>query len=150
MTARANLLRASFLAGSAFTKSYVGYVHAVAHSLGGQYNVPHGLANAVLLPYVLKAYGETVDSSLYRLAVAAGVAEKDDSPQMGARKFINAIEMMNEKLGIPRTIAGIRQEDIEQLARYADKEANPLYPVPKLMDAKELEQFYYAVMEETT
>lgn len=150
MTARANLLRASFLAGSAFTKSYVGYVHAVAHSLGGQYNVPHGLANAVLLPYVLKAYGETVDFSLYRLAVAAGVAEKDDSPQMGTRKFINAIEAMNEKLGIPRTIAGIRQEDIEQLARYADKEANPLYPVPKLMDAKELEQFYHAVMEETT
>ena len=99
---------------------------------------------------MLKAYGETVDSSLYRLAVAAGVAEKDDSPQMGARKFIDAIEAMNEKLGIPRTIAGIRQEDIEPLARYADKEANPLYPVPKLMDAKELEQFYHAVMEETT
>lgn len=150
MAARANLLRASFLAGSAFTKSYVGYVHAVAHSLGGQYNVPHGLANAVLLPYVLKAYGHTVHASLHRLALAAGVAEQDDSPQMGARRFIGAIEALNERLGIPRTIAGIRREDVVQLARYADKEANPLYPVPKLMNAKELEQFYTAVMEETT
>ena len=104
----------------------------------------------MLLPYVLKAYGHTVHASLYRLALAAGVAEQDDSPQMGARRFIGAIEALNERLGIPRTIAGIRREDIAQLARYADKEANPLYPVPKLMDAKELEQFYTAVMEETT
>ena len=58
--ARRNMLRASYFAGCAFTKSYVGYVHAVAHSLGGQYNVPHGLANAVLLPYVLEAYGKTI------------------------------------------------------------------------------------------
>ena len=52
--ARRNMLRASFYAGCAFTKSYVGYVHAVAHSLGGEYNVPHGLANAVILTMVLK------------------------------------------------------------------------------------------------
>ena len=54
--ARRNMLHASFYAGCAFTKSYVGYVHAVAHSLGGQYNVPHGLANAILLPLVLREY----------------------------------------------------------------------------------------------
>ena len=54
---------------------------------------------------------------------------------------------MNARLGIPSTIRGIRQADIPQLARYADKEANPLYPVPKLMDAGELEQFYYKVAD---
>ncbi len=69
--ARRNMLRASYFAGCAFTKSYVGYVHAVAHSLGGQYNVPHGLANAVLLPYVLEAYGKTIHKKLAALAVAA-------------------------------------------------------------------------------
>lgn len=55
MAARACMLRAAYLAGGAFSKSYVGYCHAVAHSLGGQYHIPHGLANAVLLPYVLES-----------------------------------------------------------------------------------------------
>ncbi len=63
--ARRNMLHASFYAGCAFTKSYVGYVHAVAHSLGGEYNVPHGLANAVLLPFVLEAYGKAVHKKLH-------------------------------------------------------------------------------------
>ena len=88
MEARANMLQAAFLAGSAFTKSYVGYVHAVAHSLGGQYNVPHGLANAVLLPNVLEFYGEAAYQPLHRLAVVAGVASAGDSPRAGAERFI--------------------------------------------------------------
>lgn len=61
--ARKNMLKASFYAGCAFTKSYVGYVHAVAHSLGGEYNVPHGLANAILLPFVLEAYGKKIQKN---------------------------------------------------------------------------------------
>lgn len=148
MTARANMLQAAFLAGSAFTKSYVGYVHAVAHSLGGQYNVPHGLANAVLLPNVLTFYGEAAHAPLHRLALAAGVAGPGDSPRTGAEKFIRAIRDMEQRLDIPTTIPEIRREDVPMLARYADKEANPLYPVPRLMDAEELERFYYEVMEE--
>lgn len=147
MVARKNMLHASYLAGCAFTKSYVGYVHAVAHSLGGKYNVPHGLANAVLLPYVLEAYGETAHKKLHELAVAAGVAAQEDSPREGAECFITAIRILNRHLGIPTTINGIQEKDIPELAKLADKEANPLYPVPKLMDAKELEQFYHNVME---
>ena len=94
------MLKASFFAGCAFTKSYVGYVHAVAHSLGGKYNIPHGLANATILPMVLEDYGSTIYKKLYQLAV------------------------------------------------YAGKEANPLYPVPVLMNAKELEKYYYMLMPE--
>ena len=148
MEARANMLRAAFLAGSAFTKSYVGYVHAVAHSLGGRYNVPHGLANAVLLPYVLEDYGPAAWRSLSRLAAVAGLADSTDSPETGAKKMIRAIRELRQRLDIPEIIPEIRRADIPQLARYADKEANPLYPVPKLMDAGELERFYTMVMEE--
>ncbi len=148
MEARANMLRAAFLAGSAFTKSYVGYVHAVAHSLGGRYNVPHGLANAVLLPYVLEDYGPAAWRSLSRLAAAAGLADSTDSPETGAKKMIRAIRELRQRLDIPEIIPEIRRADIPQLARYADKEANPLYPVPKLMDAGELERFYTMVTEE--
>ena len=76
--ARRNMLMASHLAGGAFSRSYVGYVHAVAHSLGGAYNIPHGLANSVLLPVVLKRYGSKVYKKLKQLAVAAGLADKNN------------------------------------------------------------------------
>lgn len=140
--ARRNMLKASYFAGCAFTKSYVGYVHAVAHSLGGEYNVPHGLANAVILPFVLEAYGEKIHKKLHRLAVAAKLADKDTPADEAAELFIDAIKDMKERFGIGNRIPEIREEDIPKLAHYADKEANPLYPVPVLMDAKELERFY--------
>lgn len=147
MVAREKMLYAAYLAGSAFTKSYVGYVHAVAHSLGGKYNVPHGLANAVLLPSVLEAYGEAAWYKLRLLADAVGLCDETDTDETGARKFIEAIKTMKKELNIGDTIRGINSLDILELAKHADKEANPLYPVPKLMNAKELQALYYNVME---
>lgn len=146
LEARRNMLKASYYAGCAFTKSYVGYVHAVAHSLGGAYNVPHGYANAVLLPYVLDSYGECIHKKLHQLAIAAGIAKKDIPHYKGARIFIYAIQAMKKRYGISNTIEEIREEDIPRLSHYADKEANPLYPVPVLMNAQELEKFYYMLM----
>lgn len=148
LLSRASMLRASYLAGCAFTKSYVGYVHAVAHSLGGAYNTPHGLANAVLLPYVLESYGKSVEKKLADLAVAAGVADELTPRKEAAALFISGIRELEEKLAIPTKLECIKREDIPALASYADKEANPLYPVPALMNAAELEKFYYMVMKE--
>lgn len=147
MEARRNMMKASFYAGCAFTKSYVGYVHAVAHSLGGEYNVPHGLANSILLPLVLETYGTAVHKKLARLAVETGIAAQDTPAEQAASDFIRAIHEMKKRFQIGDTIPAIREEDIPKLSHYADKEANPLYPVPVLMDAKELEQFYYMLME---
>ena len=146
--ARRNMLLASNLAGGAFSRSYVGYVHAVAHSLGGAYNIPHGLANSVLLPIVLRRYGSKAWKKLAILAVAGGVAQANDSVQVAAEKMIAEICRLNKAMGIPEKLKGIKIEDIPELARRADKEANPLYPVPVLWNAKELEKFYYDVMEE--
>ena len=148
--ARRNMLHASFYAGCAFTKSYVGYVHAVAHSLGGQYNVPHGLANAILLPLVLREYGSCIDKKLHRLAIAAGLADKNTPDHEAAELFIRAIEEMTERFGIVNIVKEIQETDIPKLSHYADKETNPLYPVPKLMDASELEKFYYMLMSLTS
>ena len=145
--ARKNMLRASYFAGCAFTKSYVGYVHAVAHTLGGQYNVPHGLANAVLLPFVLESYGDTIHSKLARLALTAGVADSSTPEKEAAHAFIQAVKDMKKRFNIGDTIPEIKEEDIPKLAHYADKEGNPLYPVPVLMDAHELEKFYYILMD---
>lgn len=144
--ARANMLRAAYLAGTAFTKSYVGYVHAVAHSLGGRYGIAHGLANSVLLPVVLKAYGPAAWKKLAELARAAGVSSAA-SDEEAAKTFIEAIEAMNAAMDIPETLPGILSEDIPQLARYADHEANPLYPVPVLWGPEELQKMYELVQE---
>lgn len=148
MEARKNMLYASFLAGKAFSKSYVGYCHAVAHSLGGKYNTPHGLANAVLLPYILEAYGKSAYKKLKQLAVIGGLVPETASLEEGAKAFIKKVRDLNQAMGIPTKLSGIRKEDIPMMASYAEKEGNPLYPVPKLMMAKELEQFYFDVMED--
>ena len=147
--ARRNMLHASFYAGCAFTKSYVGYVHAIAHSLGGEYNVPHGLANAVILPMLLEAYGEKIHKKLARLAIAAGLADADTPCSEAAGQFIRAVKDMKKRFGIGDHIPEIQETDIPKLAHYADKEANPLYPVPVLMDAAKLESFYRILMTET-
>ena len=147
LQARENMLRASYLAGRAFTKSYVGYIHAVAHSLGGQYNIPHGLANAVLLPIGLEIYGKTVYKKLHELGVAAGVTTPEVSHETGAKDFIRAVRALNRRMNIPETLSGILMEDIPMMAKHADREANPLYPVPKLMDARELEIFHYTAAD---
>lgn len=146
LTARTNMLRASYLAGTAFTKSYVGYVHAIAHSLGGCYGIAHGLANSVLLPVVLRAYGSSAHRKLAELAREAGISAAATDRE-AAMDFITHIEKMNASMQIPKTLSGIREEDIPMLARYADHEANPLYPVPTLWDAAQLEGLYHLVQD---
>ena len=146
LEARRAMLEASFRAGCAFTKSYVGYVHAVAHSLGGAYNVAHGYANAVILPVVLRAYGPAVYPQLAQLARAAGLARPGMDEQVSALAFLDGVEGLKGRCGIGSAIPELKRGDIPALARRADREANPLYPVPVLMDAGELEAVYRQVL----
>ena len=147
LDARKNMLEAAFLAGNAFSQSYVGYVHAIAHSLGGKYNIPHGYANAVILPMILEAYGDRATKKLAELALVSG-ASRDPDEKVRAQGFINAIKTMKKTFGIPDTFKEIQEQDIPYLAAQAAKEANPLYPVPLEMNAKELETYYRTLMED--
>lgn len=149
VNARRSMLHASFYAGCAFTRSYVGYVHAIAHSLGGAYDIPHGYANAVILPLVLESYGSCIHKKLHKLAIAAGVADRSMTHEEAASRFIQALKDMKKRFGIPDTIPEIQAKDIPRLAAYADKEANPLYPVPVLKDKKDL-IFYYQILMKTS
>ena len=146
-TARENMLHSAYKAGIAFSKSYVGYIHALAHALGGLYGTPHGLANTVIMPYVLEAYGKSIHKKLHKLGSYAGICDENDSCEIGARKFIDAIKQLNSDMGISNRIEGIKKKDIFYLSKHAEKEANPLYPVPKLMTRKELESFYYMISD---
>lgn len=145
--ARTKMQKAAYYAGVAFTRAYVGYVHAVAHTLGGFYGVPHGLANAVILPYMLEEFGASVHKPLSELADAVKITEPSDSMEEKAKKFIDAIKTLNRDMGIPNKISGIMEKDIPVMVARADKEANPLYPVPRLMDQKELSGIYRLIME---
>lgn len=135
--ARENMLIASFYAGMAFTRAYVGYVHAIAHNLGGMYGTPHGLANAVILPYVLEYYGASAHEKLAKLADIVGIGGGSDAEK--AEKFIEAIKQMNKNMEIPEHFDFIKEEDIPTIVQRALKEGNPLYPVPKIMDEKDCE-----------
>ncbi len=143
--ARANMLEAAYQAGIAFTRSYVGYVHGIAHSLGGRYGISHGLANAVILPHMLRAYGPVAERKLAELARDAGIAPATANDQTGAQAFIEWVDDMNARLGIPRYLDGINAVDVPAMAAHAAAESNPLYPVAKLMDAEELARMYRVV-----
>ncbi|TGE35373.1 iron-containing alcohol dehydrogenase [Desulfosporosinus fructosivorans] len=147
LLARANMQQASFLAGLAFTRAYVGYVHAIAHTLGGFYSAPHGLANAIILPYVLEYYGETVHKPLAELADLVGISAPTDTLEQKAIKFIEAIKNLNESMNIPKKFKGIVEGDIPLMLKRALAEANPLYPVPKIMSKEDMFNIYRAIKE---
>ena len=131
LTARERMLRASFDAGCAFTRASVGNVHAIAHTLGGLYGIPHGLACAVTLPVVLEDYGAAVHPRLARLGSLIGLTGAERERAVG---FLTAIRALNASLGIPDRFDGIRGEDLPRMAAWAAAEANPVYPVPVVYD----------------
>ena len=144
--ARNKMLKASYYAGMAFTRAYVGYVHAIAHNLGGFYGIPHGLANAVILPYVLEYFGETAHKRLAKLAEIAGV-KKDGTDAEKANAFIAAVKKLNADMNIPDGFDCIKEEDIPTIVERALKEGNPLYPVPKIMDKADCEAVIRRLMK---
>ena len=144
---RANMLKASYLAGVSFTEAYVGYVHALAHALGGTFHVSHGYANAILLPIVLSAYGKSIWKKLAKLADSIQLTDANLTIEKKAKSFILWIESMNEKMGIPKSFGGIYAEkDIPAMVEHALKEANPFYPVPKLFGREELTKIMMEAM----
>lgn len=134
---RENLAMASFLGGRACTKAYIGNVHALAHAIGGIYGIPHGMANAVLLPEVLEFYGKSVYKPLSELAVASNLGRPEEGRELLALKFIEKIRTMNATMGMPKVFDQLVRKDFEEICRRANKEANPYYPVPRIMGKKD-------------
>ena len=143
IAARENMQLASFYAGRAFTRGCVGYVHAVGHTLGGIYGVPHGKAMAILLPHVMRAFGPAVHGRLAKLADACGIGGSSEAEK--ADKFISWMEELKNKTGIPEKIDMIKDEDVDQIIRWAMKESNPLYPTPVLWRYYDFKAFIESV-----
>ncbi len=140
MEARNNMALASFYAGAAFTRAYVGYVHAIAHNMGGLYGVPHGLANAIIMPYVLEFCRKEAEKKLAGLAIAGGIGTRGESEEVLSRRFIDKVKTMNKKMKIPTFIKELKEKDIPLIAKRALDEAHPDYPVPRIMTLAECEE----------
>ena len=123
--ARTGMALASYYGGLAFTRTSVGYVHAIAHNLGAKYGTPHGLANALALPHVLE-FSEA--AARERLAELGALIDVD-----GSTAFIAAVRELAADIGIPTTLDTLRPEDIDDLADLALAEAFLDYPVPRYM-----------------
>ncbi len=139
--ARQNMTQASFYAALAFTRAGVGYVHAIAHNFGAYYHTPHGLANAIILPYVLEYSKPNCTERLARLAEVSGLKKRGNKKSQLADKFIEHIRELNREFGIPEKHDKLREEDIPAIAKAALKEAHYTYAVPRYMDQKTCEDF---------
>lgn len=135
--ARQAMAEASMLAGKAFTIAGVGYVHAIAHNLGAIYHIPHGLANAMVMPYVLSASVSHCAGRLAQLARYCEVSSQKDD-MSAAMAFIDKISELNAAFKIPLKVPELRREDIPAIAKAARQEARFTYAVPKYFSQKEL------------
>lgn len=146
LAAREKMALASTYAGLAFTRANVGNVHAIAHQLGGRYHTPHGLANAIVLPAVLRFSSPAITRKLATLAERAGVGDRDRPEGEQARAFLESVDAMNASLGIPVQLDALREEDIPALAKAACWEADTNYPVPRRMSQADCEKLLREVL----
>ena len=125
MDAREQMAYAQFLAGMAFNNASLGYVHAMAHQLGGFYDLPHGVCNAILLPHVQAFNAKVASARLGDVARAMGVDTKGMDDAKAAEACLVAIRTLSKDIGIPAGIKdlGAKAEDIPTLATNALKDA---------------------------
>jgi alcohol dehydrogenase class IV len=139
--ARQNMALASFKAGVAFTTAGVGYVHAIAHNFGAYYHVPHGLANAIILPRVLDYSKGECTQRLARLAEVSGLKKGGETEMQLADAFIAHVRALNAEFGIPTQVEKLKASDIPAIADKAMSEAYWFYAVPRYMDKPVCEDF---------
>lgn len=133
LQAREGMALAAYYGGMAINQVFVGSVHAIAHQIGGRYGIPHGLANALVLPHVLEYCREEAEQRLAELAVLIGAGEEGEPAAQLSHKFIAAVRDLRTEVGIPDHSDLVRAEDHEQLAARAVAECLE-YPVPRLLD----------------
>jgi len=147
IVAREQMAYAQFMAGMAFNNASLGYVHAMAHQLGGFYDLPHGVCNAVLLPHVQRYNAQVCAERLKDIAHSMGVDVSTMSAEQGASAAINAIEDLASKVGIPAGLAilGAKASDIAMLADNALKDVCGLTN-PKQASHEEICQIFISAM----
>jgi alcohol dehydrogenase class IV len=141
VAARENMLVASFLAGVAFSLSKLGNVHAISHTFGGIFNVPHGVANAALLPYVLKFNMDACPDLFKDIAVAMGENVDGLDDYSAGSKAIEAVVKLNAAINIPANVQelGVTLDKLPQMVEDSMRSGNVLVN-PRLTKASDIKQ----------
>jgi len=137
IAAREAMLIGSYLAGMAFTRAGVGYVHAFAHQFGALYHLPHGLANAILLPFVLDRSRPDCNRRLAQLARLVDLPCESSSDDALATAFIAKIRQLNAAMAIPDSVESLRKEDFDRIVDNAFTEAHGTYGVPRYFERQD-------------
>ncbi|NFL30058.1 iron-containing alcohol dehydrogenase [Clostridium butyricum] len=145
LEARENMAYASLLAGMAFNNANLGYVHAMAHQLGGLYDMAHGVANAMLLPHVERYNMISNPKKFADIAEFMGENISGLSVMEAAEKAINAMFRLSEDVGIPKSLKemGVKQEDFEHMAELALLDGNA-FSNPRKGNAKDIINIFKA------
>jgi alcohol dehydrogenase class IV len=133
ITARYQMLLASYYAGIVLNRALTGYVHPFAHKIGGMYDLPHGRVIGAVMPLIFEYYGATARKRLARLADVIKVSKPEMNNSQKAASFIEAIRGINRAYGIGETIPELKETDFAGIARSIHAECIP-YPVPRIMD----------------
>lgn len=133
---RENMAVASYKAGLAFRRISIGYVHNFAHRMGEFYHVPHGLANAIILPYILEFMLPTAKKQLSEIALFSKLGNESDDEETLAKKLIDKVKEINKLMKIPTNIKEIKEEDYQVLVKRILKESY-LCGNPRLMNKKQ-------------
>lgn len=146
LEAREKMGVAAHYAGIALNKTGLGYVHAIAHQLGAYYGIPHGRANAIVLPHVLKFNAEVSEQRIAKLAKRTGqVDDYQLSNNVISGQFIKQIEDLIKQVGIDLVIPDMLPEDFHQMATAVAKEVSDTYAVPKYMTFDDIKQILRAI-----
>ena len=147
LEAREQMAYAQFMAGMAFNNASLGYVHAMAHQLGGFYDLPHGVCNAILLPHVQSYNAKVCPERLKDVAKAMGVNVEGMTNEAGAQAALDAIKVLSTDVGIPSGLTELnaKEEDFDTLAENALKDACG-FTNPKQATHEEIVEIFKAAM----
>ena len=147
LEARDKMLTAAFLAGQAFGRATVGYAHSIAHAVGGLTGMAHGELTGICLPPLLEWYGAAAVPRLAELADTIGCTTLEMNDTAKARAFIKEVYALRRSLGLAESLPTLDAAQIETVCRRALREANPLYPVPRIMNLAQCRSFVKMLMK---
>jgi alcohol dehydrogenase len=150
LKARKEMGVAAHYGGIAFNKAGLGYVHAIAHQLGAYYSIPHGRANAIVLPYVLDVNRQACQKRLAELAKKTGMIKDRQAGNSDAEiadHLIAQIRDLIATLNIDPTVKGMQTSDFDSIAKAAAKEVSDTYAVPTYLSKPEIKDILIKIKQ---
>ena len=148
LVAREAMALASHYAGLALNQAGLGYVHAIAHQIGGHYGLPHGLSNAIVMPYVLEFSRPEINPRLAELARFSKLVTQETSTAIAAQAFMDELKSLMRDVNIKSVVPNMNARDFDDMMQAAFKEAHGTYAVPKYMTEEDCKQILYVISQQ--